>query len=477
MQLQKRELRVNLDSGRPVVALRLVPDQLPLKIGNLSRSGLYAEGETKTTLAPGSRVNFSLLLGDDQDDITGIATIRWVKPADKPGEIQGVGLQVLEFNDQNDKRYLEFLEDCLAGLRINDLMDDSFQVVRPDTDMRDATKAVLRSKYGCAVVTDSDGVPLGLLSCEDIARAASNKLFLDDPVGRHMLPTSTILTTDHSPAEAYDFMRDGNQSFIPVTEDSITVGLLVMKNLLPYWAEYTDLQTKRLIRNYDKAISVIAHDLRTPIGLVYTTNAMLTSGEITAAEYVESGFPETLEHSCELMMNMIDEILDVQKIKVGYVKLSYRTIDLVEHMRQITKAFQPSAQNKKVVVKFGVTGTIPPIKADPVRLSQILNNLISNAIKYSPEQGVIVIGIKPLHSKIAIWVTDQGPGIPSQELNRLFRDFTPLSPKPTRGEKSTGLGLAITKRLIEAHGGTIEVESHQGLGTTFTVTLPIGELQ
>ncbi len=471
---QKRELRVTLEGTRSPIALRFTPDHVPLKIGNLSRSGLFVEGTPEVALTPGSTIDFTLQLGDDNQDISGTASIRWVKPSKNRA---GIGLHVVEFHEQDERRYLEFLEDCLAALRINDLMDTGFQVVQPDTDLRDGIKKVLASKYGCAVVADPDGVPLGLLTSDDIARAAHGKLQLDDPVGRHMLPTSTVFTTDQSPAEAYEFMRDGSQSFIPVTEEGVTVGLLVMKHLLPYWAEYTDLQTKRLIRNYDRAISVIAHDLRTPIGLVYSTNAMLTSGQISAGEYVESGFPETLEQSCELMMSMIDEILDVQKIKIGYVKLNYQEVDLVALLRQITKAFQPTAQNKKIMVRFGVTGAIPKIKADPVRLGQILNNLISNAIKYSPENGVVVIGIKPLHSKVSIWVTDQGPGIPSQELHRLFRDFTPLSPKPTRGEKSTGLGLAITKRLIEAHGGVIEVDSHAGLGTTFTVTLHIGDLQ
>src|SRR5262249_51619894 len=117
------------------------------------------------------------------------------------------------------------------------------------------------------------------------------------------------------------------------------------------------------------------------------------------------------------------------------------------------------------------------IIADPLRLEQVLNNLVGNALKYTPDGGRVAVSAETRHSRVAISVRDTGQGIAPGEQGRLFKEFSPLSSVPSKGEKSTGLRLAIVKRLVEAHHGTIEVESKLGVGSTFRVLLPIGEIQ
>jgi hypothetical protein len=110
---------------------------------------------------------------------------------------------------------------------------------------------------------------------------------------------------------------------------------------------------------------------------------------------------------------------------------------------------------------------------DPNRIDQVINNLITNAIKFSKSGSRIVLRAVLLKDVVAISVTDQGPGIPREEISKMFQYFGRTNVLPSAGEKSTGLGLAIAKRMVEAHGGKIDVESQPGKGSTFTFTLPL----
>lgn len=481
-ELEKRELRIALDRARSPVALEVVDDEQPtaatFRLANISRSGMFLEAGAGVELEQGAQVQFNLHLEHEGKNVTGVARVRWARRQDRgPYRPRGFGVQVVEFHDNAERRYLEFLESCLLNLRITDLMEPDFACVLPDATVADAVHKMQERGSDCCVIDDADGAPLGVFTKADLGRICLTRTFREEPVGRHMTPGPHTLTSEHTIDDAYRLMRSGAVSHIPVTEDDLAVGLLSMRDLVRYWAEYMDLQAKRLTRNYDRAMSVIAHDLRTPIGLIQTINLMLTSGEITPTEYMALGFPEVLENSCEMMMGLIDDILDLQRIKVGGVRLDWQSVDLEELTRKVLKAFGPVAASKRLTFRLTVPAPVPRIKADPLRLEQVLNNLVSNALKFSFEGGSVVVGLRLLPSQVALWVSDNGPGISAADLQALFQEYCELTNRPTRGEKSTGLGLVITKRLVEAHGGEIEVESHPGLGTTFTVKLPIGDVR
>ncbi len=481
MEIERRELRVSLDRAKSPVAFELLDTGRPAvrtyRLANISRSGMFIEAQDDVPVQRGSSIHFALRL-DKDEEVTGVAKVRWVRGTDLgPYMPRGVGVQVLEFHENAKKRYLEFLEGCLLDLKITDLMDPAFAALSPLDPLKDAVAHFRDRNADCIVIGDAYGKPLGTFTKTELCAALHLDDFLAQPVASRMKAEPPTLSTDHDTEDAYRIMRQGGLNHIVIVEEGVTVGLLSTKDLVRYWAEFMDLQAKRLSRNYDRAMSVIAHDLRTPIGLIQSTNLMLTSGELTPAEYVNSGLPEILESSCEMMMKLIDDILDVGRIKAGAVRLDFQSVDLEEALQKCARAFGPAAKSKNIAVKIVVQGALPRIKADPLRLEQILNNLVSNALKFSPDGGRVALGAKTLHSKVALWVTDQGPGIAPVELEGLFKDYGVLSNRPTKGEKSTGLGLAITKRLVEAHGGKIEVESTPGFGTTFTVSLPIGDIQ
>lgn len=485
MDVDKRELRVALDRATGPVAFEIISsDPKPagraargeLRLANISRSGMFIEAGDDVDIPQGSSIHFALRF--DDEDVTGVATVRWVRGKDLgPYMPRGLGVQVIEFHENAERRYLEFLEARLMELRITDLMDPNFAAVDESASVGEAVGTMQDKAAHCVVVTDVEGGARGLFTQTELVRLATTPNFLAEPVEPHMAGEFLTVTTDHSTDEAYLLMRQGATGHIPVLEEGVVVGLLSTRELVRYWAEYMDLQTKRLARNYDRATGVLAHDLRTPLGLIQTTNALLTSGEMSPAEFAAAGFPEIVEQSCESMLGLIDDLLDVHRIRVGAVRLECRTIDVEELLHKVARAFGPAAATKKIGLRLAVPQAVPKIKADPLRLEQVLNNLVSNALKFSPEGSKVVVGLKPLHSKVALWVSDNGPGIPAADLGGLFKDFGTASTRPTRGEKSTGLGLAIAKRLVEAHGGEIAVESQPGLGTTFTVTLPIGDIQ
>ncbi len=472
---------MSLDRAKSPVAFEVLdaarPSSRTFRIANISRSGMFIETPQDVAVQRGASIHFALRL-DKDEEVTGVARVRWVRNSDGgPYLPKGLGVQVLEFHEQAEKRYLEFLEGCLLDLKITDLMDPTFPSLGPTDPIQKAVTEFRDKNADCIVVSDAYGKALGTFTKNELCAVLHLDDFLAQPVGSRMKPHPQVLSTDHDTEDAYRIMRQGGLSHIVIVEEELAVGLLSTRDLVRYWAEFMDLQARRLSRNYDRAISVIAHDLRTPIGLVQSTNQMLTSGELTPAEYLRSGLPEILENSCDMMMKLIDDILDVSRIKAGAVRLDFQSVDVGEVLSRCVKAFGPAAAAKNIAVKLVLQGALPRIKADPLRLEQILNNLISNALKFSPEGGRVAIGAKTLHSKIALWVTDQGPGIAAAELDGLFKDFSVLTNRPTKGEKSTGLGLAITKRLVEAHGGTVAVESTPGLGTTFTVSLSIGDIQ
>jgi len=131
------------------------------------------------------------------------------------------------------------------------------------------------------------------------------------------------------------------------------------------------------------------------------------------------------------------------------------------------------ARAKSIELCLEAAENLPVVVMDPQRISQVLNNLITNAIKFSHPETRIVLGAEATPSALRVWVRDEGQGIPAEDLPKLFREFGRASTRATQGEKSTGLGLAIVKRIVEAHGGRVGVESRVGEGSTFFFTLPL----
>lgn len=481
VDFDRRELRVSLDRSHPPIALEILGARRECtgayRIANISRSGMFLEAFKDLGLDPGAMLEFSLKL-EHGDEITGLAGVRWVRRENSgPYLPRGFGIKVTAFHDHGERRYHEVLEGCLVGLKLTDLMDANVVTLSPECTVLEAAQALQKAKGGSAVVISPQGLVLGLFRRGTLVDLISSSNFLGQKIGDHLSPVMHVLTTDSSAEEAYVAMRSGGIEYIPVLEDGLIVGLLSTRDLVRYWAEYMDLQASRLAHSYERAVSVMAHDLRTPLSLIRTTNLLLHSGELSLEEYGRLAFPEVIDSSCELMLGLIDDILDAASLRSGSVRLNLADVDLPELFKKVARAFAPTLAARRVRLTLFTEPGLTNIQADGRLIEQVLNNLLSNALKFSPEGTEIVLGAKSQHSQIEILVKDQGPGIPPEEQKSLFREYTAVSPKALRGEKGTGLGLSIVKRLVAVHGGSVNVTSSVGSGATFHVYLPIASLQ
>ena len=172
------------------------------------------------------------------------------------------------------------------------------------------------------------------------------------------------------------------------------------------------------------------------------------------------------------MLLLVNELLDVATIEAGELKIAPEPSDVVELVEKAVYLSNIEASKKQTRIVFSSREQPVRCKFDPHKIRQVVNNLLSNAVKYSPPGSTIGVELGASDASVTIAVRDQGPGIPESERHKLFKDFGRTSVMPTGGEKSTGLGLAICRKIIDAHHGTITAENLPERGCVFRVILP-----
>jgi signal transduction histidine kinase len=189
-------------------------------------------------------------------------------------------------------------------------------------------------------------------------------------------------------------------------------------------------------------------------------------------EAKERDFLRVIKNQGRFMLNLINDLLDVTRIESGNLDLRPESGDFRKFAQRVAglQAVLAERRGIEVVVEGGDAPCVAVF--DPPRMEQVLNNLIGNAVKFSAGGTRVVVRVECSPGGVRTSVADQGPGIPADELETIFKEFHRGTAKPAAGERSTGLGLAIARRIVEAHGGTIGVDSEVGKGSTFFFTLP-----
>ena len=258
----------------------------------------------------------------------------------------------------------------------------------------------------------------------------------------------------------------------PVTWNNESMTLLVLEDITQLETQKLHLEELNHLKN--RFLGIAAHDLRSPISAI----------QMYAAHFIDSpALPEKvrfiLERTyklCEFMMKLLDELLDISMIESGQLVLEAAPIQYSEFIRQNVELHQFMANKKQIAIHLACHPEVGLVSLDRVKIEQVLNNLISNAIKYSPPHTVITVRVLREGDAVLTRVEDQGPGIPREEQANVFREFRRSSVKATGEEKSTGLGLAIAKKIVEVHGGRIGLESAPGEGSTFYFSLPLNRI-
>jgi signal transduction histidine kinase len=217
-------------------------------------------------------------------------------------------------------------------------------------------------------------------------------------------------------------------------------------------------------------MAIAAHDLRSPLmGMTMLLN--VTADEAARVWQAGVGSLRALEQSCKEMADLVSRVLDVHRTADAVGQLTLQPREIQPTIAKVTQAHDARARAKDITLSVEARPSMPPVMHDPQALERVLDNLISNAVKFTPPGGAVVVRVSCSGTVAAIAVSDSGPGIADADRPLLFRKFARLRPRPTAGESSSGLGLYITKQLVEAMGGDIAVSAAAGRGATFTVTL------
>ena len=223
----------------------------------------------------------------------------------------------------------------------------------------------------------------------------------------------------------------------------------------------------------DRFVGIAAHDLRSPIGTVKNLLSLFLHGYLGEMNERQSDMLQRIDGNCDRMMALINDLLDISAIESGKLELERETVDLRTYLKRAVQERRNLAKIKSIDLTLGAVPAELMIPLDRRRIDQVLDNLITNAIKFSYPDTQITIFAEQAEKFVEIAVRDQGQGIPQAELAKLFADFSRTSVKPTAGERSTGLGLAIVRRIARAHGGQVSVQSEVGKGSTFRIRLPL----
>lgn len=226
---------------------------------------------------------------------------------------------------------------------------------------------------------------------------------------------------------------------------------------------------KQLERNREDFVANVSHELRTPLSLIKGYTETLLDGAKDNPE-VMTKFLQTIQRNSERLQLLIDDLLTISELESGRLKMNLQNIQLRPLVDKVLEDLRPQARARKVIL----TNDLPEIaaSADSDRLQQVLGNLVGNAIKYGRLEGQVAVRAVRTNGDIEICVQDDGPGIPSDSLERVFERFYRVDKARSREQGGTGLGLSIVKHIVLCHGGKVWAKSEPGKGAAFYFTLP-----
>ena len=301
--------------------------------------------------------------------------------------------------------------------------------------------AVLMARSGMSLSTSqlvmSISVVLTVFIGANLIPWVVHRLFRQDYIRRRQLQVAT-----HSTRQAMEKLSEANR-------------------------ELQEMSTQR-----NNMFNNISHELRTPLTLILTPVTEML-GKLAPGPQRDA--MAIVQRNAQRLLRMIDDLLELAKLEAGGMRLRVRQTDVGGLARRVTENAKPSCDAKGIDVRFTMSGRPPVMYGDPHRLEIVFTNLIGNAIKFTPDGGRITVSVENTADGSTVSVSDTGPGIPEDQLSKIFQRFHQLEGTERRQHGGAGIGLALALELTEAHGGTLQVESVWGKGSTFRVFLRAGE--
>lgn len=266
---------------------------------------------------------------------------------------------------------------------------------------------------------------------------------------------------------AAEFIKSGASDFVlkPLIPEEF---LCRINNAVDRIEAYFELDKLNKVKN--QFLGTAAHDIRGPLGSIKTASDFLLKRAPSPERSAK--LLNMINSSSVDLLELLETLLDISVIESGVPQLSKENVNISEAIQERIELYQSEASGKGITIRQKVAGDVSA-SVDPIKIKQVFDNLITNAIKYSEQENTVSIKLTADAETFTISVQDAGPGIPVDEQGHLFKAFSVLSTKATGGEKKTGLGLAITKSIVDAHEGKISYQHDDANHSTFYVTIPL----
>lgn len=307
-----------------------------------------------------------------------------------------------------------------------------------------------------------------MLSGKDWKGKKCHEVLNLDPEQQCVFCTNEKLVQDGQPQppQVWEFQNPSSARWYQCIDKAVswTDGKLVRLQIAVDISERKEIEQMK-----DEMISAVSHEMRTPLTAMLGFTEYLLENEVDAAQ--QKVYLNTIYKETERLKDLIGNFLDLQQINARLATYRFSQVDVCLLIKDAVALFALENEKHRLVVQC--PEGLPTIRGDEARLHQVLTNLISNAVKYSPPQGLITIGARSEGDSLTIWVKDEGIGIPPELQEKIFEKFYRIDNTDRRLIGGTGLGLALVREIVGAHGGRVEVQSSISEGSTFSITLPV----
>ncbi|AFY55844.1 PAS domain S-box [Rivularia sp. PCC 7116] len=268
--------------------------------------------------------------------------------------------------------------------------------------------------------------------------------------------------------------NEGNSCCFIMTAVDITLSKQIEaeRRVLLQREQKARADAEKASRIKDEFLAIVSHELRTPLNAILGWTKLINSGRIKPERFQQA--LEVIDRNATLQAQLIEDLLDISRIIRGQLHLELNPVNLADVIKEAVETLHLAAEAKSIRVELNLDENVRNIVGDSNRISQVMWNLVSNAIKFTDIGGIVEISLQEIGSNAQVQISDTGIGIDEDFIDSVFEYFRQADGSTTRSQGGLGLGLAITRNLVEAHGGNIQVESAGvGLGTVFTVNFPI----
>ncbi|HJU12481.1 MAG TPA: response regulator, partial [Candidatus Binataceae bacterium] len=270
-----------------------------------------------------------------------------------------------------------------------------------------------------------------------------------------------------------EFAVEISLSPIPIPDGTLVTAAVRDVSLRKRLEEEQFRKIKEANRLKSEFLANMSHELRTPLNAIIGFTSLIHEEKVGNLNANQKEYLGDILASARHLLHLINDILDLSKIEAGKMEFHSEPVDLATTVREVTDTLRGLASEKRIKIRTEVSPALATVNIDPAKFKQVLYNYLSNAIKFTPEQGAVSVCIQPEgNDRFRLEVLDSGIGIAAKDMHRLFVEFQQLEGGVGKKYAGTGLGLSLTKRIVEAQGGTVSASSEPGKGSTFAAVLP-----